>query len=324
MSFQVHRESLSKRYYAPFCSTTCAYTIFYSFILIALPLIIAYNSYDFWWKIGYLLEQPEVTYTYQTTIQWYGRNIDTGTNINYFYSTNAYINQLYSSNVKFPIVRSAILDDNRDGKMERLELSVALPLTNQEQIYGFDCLIYYETKLSSRAKYIFDAVSLIGYESSTAANKISIDGDLILRQTYPFSVYGGYKNLYSNDPLYDVSQTTSARDVSIESIMRRYNSRNVTLAFHSNYQYVERRDNLNSNIPGEEERFFNASMTIRVPTQTIIYTPPISAVLKFAWVQYMSFFIVVAFLLYQLNSFLFSHKLLPAYSTADIVTDKSR
>lgn len=110
--------------------------------------------------------------------------------------------------------------------MERLELSIALPLTNQEQIYGFDCLIYYETKLSSRAKYIFDAVSLIGYESSTAANKISIDGDLILRQTYPFSVYGGYKNLYSNDPLYDVSQTTSAREVSIESIMRRYNSRN--------------------------------------------------------------------------------------------------
>ncbi len=172
--------------------------------------------------------------------------------------------------------------------MERLELSIALPLTNQEQIYGFDCLIYYETKLSSRAKYIFDAVSLIGYESSTAANKISIDGDLILRQTYPFSVYGGYKNLYSNDPLYDVSQTTSARDVSIESIMRRYNSRNgknvsalflmftqisdyiVTLAFHSNYQYVERRDNLNSNIPGEEERFFNASMTVRVPTQTIM------------------------------------------------------
>lgn len=40
------------------------------------------------------------------------------------------------------------------------------------------------------------------------------------------------------------------------------------------------------------------------------YTPPLSAVVKFAWVQYMSFFIVVAFLLYQINSFVFGHKVM--------------
>lgn len=75
--------------------------------------------------------------------------------------------------------------------MDRLELSIALPLTTDEEIYGFNCLIYYQSKLSSRAKVLFDAVSLIGYESGTPMGKVAIDGDLKLRQTYPFNVYGG-------------------------------------------------------------------------------------------------------------------------------------
>lgn len=45
MSFEVHREPLYRRYYAPICSAACAYTILFGFILIILPLIIAYNSY---------------------------------------------------------------------------------------------------------------------------------------------------------------------------------------------------------------------------------------------------------------------------------------
>lgn len=54
------------------------------------------------------------------------------------------------------------------------------------------------------------------------------------------------------------------------------------------------------------------------------YTPPLSAVLKFAWIQYMSFFIVVAFLLYQINSFIFEHKLLPTYAAYDIIDPQQK
>jgi hypothetical protein len=93
--------------------------------------------------------------------------------------------------VKFPILKSATLDDNRDGKMDRLEMSIALPLGKKETISGFDCLIYYQSKLSGRAKVLFDSASLVSYESGTPMSKVAIDGDLKLRQTYPFNVYGG-------------------------------------------------------------------------------------------------------------------------------------
>lgn len=42
---QVHQEPLYRRYYAPWCSAASLYTVFFSFVLIILPLIIAYNSY---------------------------------------------------------------------------------------------------------------------------------------------------------------------------------------------------------------------------------------------------------------------------------------
>jgi hypothetical protein len=45
MAIEVHTEPLQRRYYAPVCSTTCCYMIIYGFVIILLPLIIAYNSY---------------------------------------------------------------------------------------------------------------------------------------------------------------------------------------------------------------------------------------------------------------------------------------
>jgi hypothetical protein len=80
--------------------------------------------------------------------------------------------------------------------MDRLEMSIALPLDDSEHIYGVNAMVYYQTKLSSRAKVMFDAVSLIGYESGTPMSKLSIDGDVKLRQTYPFNVYGGYEQFF--------------------------------------------------------------------------------------------------------------------------------
>lgn len=45
VDMQVHQEPLYRRYYAPWCSAASLYTVFFAFVLIILPLIIAYNSY---------------------------------------------------------------------------------------------------------------------------------------------------------------------------------------------------------------------------------------------------------------------------------------
>lgn len=223
------------------------------------------------------------------------------------YSTNAYINQLNPAATRQPVLRSAGLDDNRDGKMDRLEVSVQLPLQAGESVSSFSALLYHDVQLSQRAKLLFDAVTFVNYESATPMGKLSVDGDMLLRQTWPLWDYGGYRRLYADDPLFDVTDTTAAQDVAISAVMRRYNARNVSMVLRTNYASVDRRDDLVDFSDGTL-KYFNASLTLRVPLQSIVYTPPASAVLKFAWIQYVSFFVLVSFLLFSLNSFIYRHQ----------------
>lgn len=182
---------------------------------------------DFWLKESYVLEQPQVSYKYQTNIQWYGLDSKTQEPVTYTYSTNSYLNTLQSTTTRLPIFTSATLDDNRDGLTDRVELSFALPLESGVSIYGMTALVYYGVGLHSRAKYLFDALGYVNYESGTAMSKLSVDGDLVLRQAVPFQVYGGYKNIYTGDEvLYDIDSFTSLSQVSTETVMKKYNARN--------------------------------------------------------------------------------------------------
>jgi hypothetical protein len=79
------------------------------------------------------------------------------------------------------------------------------------------------------------------------------------------------------------------------------------MVYRKNYEYVERR--MDSTAYSDSTgNYFNVSLTLRVPLQPIDYTPPVSAVLKHAWIQYVSFFLIVAFLLFSINSFIYRHQ----------------
>ena len=101
-----------------------------------------------------------------------------------------------------------------------------------------------------------------------------------------------------------------------------YHSDEVTMVFRPTYQYVDQRALLSSAVDVSTVPYFQAAVTIRVPEQPIWYTPSVTQVLKFAWIQYMSVFILVSFLLFRLNSFVFSHQLVSSYPAADVVYEK--
>jgi len=72
MAFEVHREPLYRRYYANSVSGACCYAIIFGFILIFLPLIIAYNSSLFWIKENIIFEQPKIVYKYKALVALHG------------------------------------------------------------------------------------------------------------------------------------------------------------------------------------------------------------------------------------------------------------
>jgi hypothetical protein len=115
-----------------------------------------------------------------------------GNPISIFYSTSPTVNSLYEGTLRSPILQSAEQDDNFDGKVERIEVAVKLPLAPSERITGFSGLFYHDVKLSSKARYMFDAISYVNYDSAASMSNLYVDGDIIVRQTQTLMAKGGY------------------------------------------------------------------------------------------------------------------------------------
>ena len=81
----------------------------------------------------------------------------------------------------------------------------------------------------------------------------------------------------------------------------------VTMVAKPTYVYTEAAETDATGLPSSNG-LLNTTFILRIPKQDILYTPAVSEVLKFAWIQYMSFFIVIGFLLYHLNAFIFRHR----------------
>ena len=109
-----------------------------------------------------------------------------------YYSTSQAVNSLYSRNLRIPIVHTIVQDDNREGRPERFEFSVAMPLSPQESVKRVVILLYYDVTFSKKAKINFDAISFLDHESSLPLAGLHADGDLLLRQTIPLSSKGGW------------------------------------------------------------------------------------------------------------------------------------
>ena len=228
MSIEVHREPLYRRYYASYTSGAFCYAICFGFLLIFLPLMIAYNSSSFWIKQNVLYTQPSVAYRYQAVVEIFGTDTTTSYPIALYYSTSSLLNQMHANTLRVPLLQTAEIDDNNDGVVDRMEVILNVPLKPSEQVTGISAVFLHDVKLVDRARYIFDAASHVSFESSTPISQLRVEGDVKIRQSWPLSVMGGYKVPYSGDPLLSTTLTTavSESDTSQYAILSKGAARN--------------------------------------------------------------------------------------------------
>lgn len=114
-----------------------------------------------------------------------------GAPMSLFYSTSPTLNRLNADRLRVAVLQSAELDDDRDGRPDRLEISLLMPLGAQESVAGLGVLLYHDVTLSAKARYQFDAVTFLSHEGAAGLSSLAMDGDLLLRQTWPLVAKGG-------------------------------------------------------------------------------------------------------------------------------------
>ena len=330
--FEVHKEPLYKRYYVKPSSASFLMALIAGFILIGMSMFISYNSWGtpfnnggFWLKESIKYEQPVVEYRQQAIVELHGKDVNGGP-FNIYYSTSSGLNRQHSSSLRMGMIQSASMDDNQDSIPDRLEFVITMPLRTGEKILGMQMIVMNDVRLRQNAKVIFDSATYFQYEAGAAAvNSVRLGGDLIVEQTESLSVGGKYKAPYNNQPLLDkiIAAGDDASLTSMDHILAQAAARSISTSFMSTYttsvRSTEQELLLDNTIP----RIFNATISLRIPHQPIRITPAIAEVLKIAWMQYMTFFFTIGFLLYCFMSFVLSQNLMEGNLIADVIMEKT-
>ena len=226
-----------------------------------------------------------------------------------FWSTNTSFNNLYHDSVRAPVMRTSTEDYNRDARTDQLKVSAEMPLAVGEAIHSVSILLFFDFRLDQRAKLQMESVGFVSESSPLPGSRVDVDADLVLQQSLPLIVKGGFKTPYKDFPLIPPS-SSSARALLLPQLVRAYRDRNETTNLVNKYAVWQRHP---AAVVAEDvgaRQNFTVSTTVRIPAADVLYVPDWSEVVKVAWIQYFAIFAVIYYLLDLLMSFVFTNQIL--------------
>jgi len=179
----------------------------------------AYSTYGFWKKEGTYYEQPIVQYQHKLALL-----IESSAGVLAFSTVPEFNLVSGFSNVRVPQIQSFSDDPNVDGRTDFFNLTVTVPILDNEKIYGISALIFYDVELKNRMKLKMTAMTQISHSSALPGSKLSVFGDVRFKQLYPLSLKGSRADYTSE--LLDGSSITSIEDTYFSDIIAQSFARN--------------------------------------------------------------------------------------------------
>ncbi|XP_036391692.1 transmembrane protein 231 [Megalops cyprinoides] len=294
--FDVYSHPALVSYRASVCTRATLFACAAACLTYVAPLLVAYRSQGFWLKRSTYEEQPSVGFRYQILLV-----AATATGGGYVaWSTFPNFNALQGGHLRIPAVSAREEDVNRDGKPDRLNLRIDVPLTADEQVYSVQLLLTFSYRLYRMSALTMQTLVLVQHASPVAGSRLFLDGDLRLRQRTPLP-HRGEHTAYNVSVIDGSSPFAAAYDLA--AVISAYQERNLTTFLSS---------------PGPVWTVgraagtpFRISAVIRYPTETISYQPGFWETVKFAWIQYVSVLLIFLWLFSRLQTFVFQNQVLP-------------
>jgi|Dee2metaT_26_FD_contig_51_1096667_length_1103_multi_3_in_0_out_0_1 transmembrane protein 231 len=318
----VYQEPILRRYAAGRCSFGSLFWLAAAVVVVLVPFFAAYASHSFWLENSSYYEQPDVAYEYKVLMLAEGVRSDvdhksTGQSFQLFFSTNTSFNNLYQDSVRIPVIRSNVHDANDDLKADRIDISVQMPLQDGEQIHQLTMMVFFDVRLRKRALLSMESVGYMQYASPMPGRAVHLATELQLHQRAPLHVTGGVQYPYNALlPSPQPWEVLDAKELLFPNLLRSYIERNLTMRFEKEYITWERAPTAAQG-QGPNNRNFTAYLSVQVPQAEVWYVPQWSEMLKFAWIQYYALYVIVAYLVQAICSFVYSNQIVPTYVVAD-------
>lgn len=294
-----------RNFVAPRCSTAyCLYCL--SIIgLIAFPLFCTFASDNVWVKESFYHEQPVVSFAHDVFIVLAGDSTSDAVG----WCTREDLQPLLPEHVVVPIVRSSSADIDHNGLPDSFRLQLEVPTGDVRKGFRHMFLMaVYNYELRERVREHLSGLLVVDIGSSFPATGVWIKGQVKLRQRQPLRIVAGeVRDLYAPNPLaidFRSSWATFHNPLAIRDLLERYANRNETLHFEPAAPPVwdfSPRD------------YFEAELVMDVAPQLVYYVPGSLEVLKFGWVQVLSFIVPTWMVLRAVQAFAFENQIVETY-----------
>uniref|UniRef100_A0A0M3IMI4 Transmembrane protein 231 n=1 Tax=Ascaris lumbricoides TaxID=6252 RepID=A0A0M3IMI4_ASCLU len=298
----LHEEPYTRKYKASTCSAAFLCRTLTIIFALILPLVITFATQGMWKKYGEYGEQPSVQFKNRYIIMLKGASND-----DYFlWSTYPVLNQAEHSRLRIPIIEATTADYNDDGKTDLISISATFFVSENEKIFGAFWMLLFEYRLDMRSRFSMETALVGDIDKLKPAYSLSITGDFNLEQSIPLQSFGW--DLDHGGPLINESDPDFLHYAPIE-IMLRNSLRNFTTTL--------KRDVIVWSSKSMEKNSFVIRFSIRIPEQKLTYKSGLLELLKFAWIQYLSIFVIFHFIFSKLLKFVFENRIVSSIVVED-------
>lgn len=287
--YEVFTQHVTYKYKTTLCSKATIVLVVCSVLATFVPLLISYRSNGFWLKTDTFQEQPDIKFShdYLLVLQTDVPHNSIQCRAQFTLTDNFQRHCLFKSHEE---------DVNHDGKVDFINVNMQVPLLKNESVYSVSLIFTIDFHISSIVQ--LEMKSLVPFQYVGALPGASLDAiaDLKFIQKKPVD-YRIAESIFRSPLLLS--------DKSLKDLFFTYSQRNYSTTLINSYSVWA--------LGRDLEKAFDVKLRIAVPDISIVYRPGFWQVIKWAWIQYVSIFIIVYRFLQVLQEYIFSNQLVPTY-----------
>eukprot|EP00657_Telonema_sp_P-1_P005574 TRINITY_DN23034_c0_g1_i1.p1 TRINITY_DN23034_c0_g1~~TRINITY_DN23034_c0_g1_i1.p1 ORF type:complete len:325 (+),score=71.95 TRINITY_DN23034_c0_g1_i1:158-1132(+) len=282
-----------RRYHGSYLSAAYMFRIVSILVQLLLPFIISFNIEPFWLKRELAWTQPDVSFKYQMILMLESNTSSSGM----VWSTYDQLNTMLQTKYRASDIQSREEDVNFDGKADNIYISARMPLASTESIYNVRMMAFFDYKIDDKVKLQMESAAYLDYSSAAPGSECHVHADLSLRQRSALDASSTWNTVY-NYSLLNSTTIYSVGQARFSSLMNEYRKRNTTTELTSSEVVW---------VAGRPDEF-NLYVTLRVPyEQSVLYVPGAVETLRYALVQYLVIYLLVASMISAFTRYLFAY-----------------
>lgn len=301
----LYSRPLAVTYHANRASCASCCTLLYAVACLVLPYVAVYALGGMWTKETPTREQPRVAARYEVLVEAFASS-PTSEAVPLLWSTSQMLNDAIGERLRPCQLRSWAEDDERDGRPDRLQYVITLPVDVDagERLHSVSVVLGVDVQFEREFSLRLNGSLHLQAQSPLPGRRWVQSADLALRSDEPMRSLDLAPRPPCHQPTWAFATPVlpDGAPASAESILAQYAACNDTVTLAAQPPLWT---------PGVTHAF-EAALTVRVPQVVASRRPGLVETLKLAAVQYIAFLLPIGLVLSCLHGALFRYGVVSA------------